>query len=89
METVKNIKITRSDITGTEMFQSLNPILQQMTLRRGSVMAIEHGVNVASNIGFEAWEKQTATRYSNRMIVKEIMKEIWQRWLKLFFGAYS
>lgn len=55
METVKTIKITRSDITATEMFQSLNPILQQMTLRRGSVMAIEHGVNVASNIGFEAW----------------------------------
>lgn len=67
------IKITNEDIRKTEMFQELNPVLKMITLRRGTVLSIEHGVNVATNIGYENWEKQTAASYVNRKIVKEII----------------
>ena len=75
MEHLTTIRVTRTEIMATGMFQSLNPVLQKMTMRKGSVIAIKHGVNVASNIGFENWEKQTATRYINRMIVKELLDQ--------------
>ena len=76
MEQADTIKINRQQIMATEMYQGLSPILQSMTLRRGSVLKIENGVNVAMNIGYEKWEKQSDFLYRNRMIVKEIVEEL-------------
>ena len=68
-------KITPEAIAQTEFFNTLDPILQKITLHKRNREEIEHGVNVAKNLGFEKWNQITATRYTNRMIVKEILEQ--------------
>ena len=68
--------VSRRDIESTDYYQQLSPILKKMTMQKTNVHCIQHGVNVAINIGFENWDKQTGTRYTNRMIVKEIYEEL-------------
>ncbi len=56
------------------MFRSLDTMMQNITLKRYNMMAIQHGVNVATNRGFEKWNAETQEIYRNRMIVKELLK---------------
>ena len=68
--------VSRKNIESTDFYNQLTPILKKMTMQKTNVHGIQHGVNVAIIIGFENWDKQTGTRYTNRMIVKEIYEEL-------------
>lgn len=75
MKTKPPITVTRKDIEQTEFYQELNPILKKMTMQKRNVECIQNGVNISNHIGFDNWEKQTATRYTNRVIIKEIFEQ--------------
>jgi hypothetical protein len=61
-------------IEETEAFKKLSTVLRKITLSKTNRRQIEHGVNVASNIGFEKWLGQTNFSLSNQEIVKELVE---------------
>lgn len=71
-----HIKLTKQDIIATESYKSFNKMIQTFAIKRNNLLQIENGVNVASNIGLEQWEKQTNFSHHNAMIVKDILKKI-------------
>lgn len=70
-----SVSIGSKEIKQTNFFKQLSPIMKELSLYKCNREAIAHGVNVASNIGYEKWEAQTGTRTTNKMIVKEILQE--------------
>lgn len=71
---MSQINISFDDIRSTKHFQSLSFIQKKMTLEKGNVMAIQNGLNIVSNIGFEKWNNQTMASYRNTQIIKELTK---------------
>lgn len=70
----KSIKVTREQIKETKAFKSASKMRQNITLNRTNFKWIEHGVNVATNIGFEKWDNQTQSTFTNREIIEELIK---------------
>lgn len=71
---MSQINISFDDIRSTKHFKSLSFIQKKMTLEKGNVMAIQNGLNIVSNIGFEKWNNQTMASYRNTQIIKELTK---------------
>lgn len=70
----KEIHVSRNDIKETNHFKSLSPFIQKMALHRNNLKAIQHAINVISNVGFEEWQEKTVTRYNNAIIIQELIK---------------
>lgn len=68
------IKLTKDQIKATSSFKKMNKIIQIMVVKRNNLMQIEHGVNVATNIGLEKWEQQSNVSWANRSIIKDILE---------------
>lgn len=68
------ITITREQIKKTKAFQNATAMMQNLALGRTNYRCIEHGVNVATNIGFEKWDAQTNASFLNREIIQELIK---------------
>lgn len=68
------IKPLREQIIETNSFKELSKIMQSITRKRNNILIIEHGVNVARHIGYEAWENQTDFSWNNKKIVRELAK---------------
>ena len=69
------IKITRKEIKQTEAYQKLNKIQRHLILKRNNYRIIEHGVNVASNIGMMQFEKEHNFSWNNLEIIKELLTD--------------
>jgi hypothetical protein len=69
-----NIQVNPVDINSTKAFQNLSKIQKKIYNTRSSRLAIQHGVNVSINIGFEAWEKQTNGSWYHQQVVKELFE---------------
>lgn len=65
--------IKREDITGTEEYKGLSHIQQTLTLKRTNFLQIDHGYQVAKNIGLENWLKQSNFSNRNINIIKELL----------------
>ncbi len=48
--------------------------MEGMTAIRNQIAQISHGVNVATNIGFKKWEKQSNANWRTKEIVKELIQ---------------
>lgn len=65
--------ITTDQVKETEAYKGLSKMLQKMVVSRNNMKnAIQHGVSVVNNIGFDAWDKQTTSRPHNRLIIQEL-----------------
>lgn len=71
----KTITVSREQIQSTQAFQKANKVIQNVTLNKTNVGWIQHGVNVATNIGFENWQKQTTSSFTNRQIIQELINQ--------------
>jgi hypothetical protein len=60
-------------VRGTQAFKSLSLLKKEQVFKRCNRKHLEHGVNVASYLGLEQWEKQTLFNAINTPIVKEII----------------
>lgn len=74
-KTPQAIKVTREQIEATKAFQKASKIIQKLTLNHTNMKWIIHGVNVSTNIGFEKWNGQTQSTFTNRGIIEELIKE--------------
>lgn len=63
----------KEKIEQTQTFKSLNSVQRTLTLQKTNVQHIEHGVNVAKNIGFTKWERICQFTDRNKNIVKQII----------------
>lgn len=63
----------KEKIEQTQTFKSLNSVQKKLTLQKTNVQHIAHGVNVATNIGFEEWVKICQFTERNKNIVQEIL----------------
>jgi len=73
---MKTLSISREAIRNTTAFKALPRTSQNVLLNRRNVQAIENGVNVSTNIGFEKWEVQSHATGSSKKIVKELLNLI-------------
>lgn len=60
-------------VKGTKAFKGLSLLKRSQVFKRTNRLHLEHGVNVASYLGLEQWEKQTLFNEINTPIVKEII----------------
>ena len=67
------IKSFKDKVRESETFKSWTPIVQKISLSRNSLKPISDAVTIATNIGVEKWEKQTAMKYRNIELVKELL----------------
>ncbi len=67
------IKSFRDEVKESKTFQSWSPIVKKISLTRNCLKVLHDGVIIARNIGFEKWEKQTAMKFRNIELVKEIL----------------
>jgi len=70
------ITLSKKDIMATKTYKGLNKMMQVFAIKRNNLKIIEHGVNVAKNIGFDLWENQSNYNWYNKEIVKEIVEII-------------
>ena len=70
----KTIKITIDIVKSTETFKCLSKVQKLIVANGVNVRHIENGVNVAMNIGFEKWDKQSQFNYISKSIVNELLK---------------
>ena len=70
---VTQIRILREDVQETETFKSLSKVIQKIASTRNQISAIAGNVNIASNIGYEKWERQTNASWWSKAIVKELL----------------
>lgn len=68
------IKSFRDMVRETETFKSWSPIVQKISLSKNCLKNISDGVTISKNIGFEKWQSQTAMKYRNIELVKELLK---------------
>ena len=68
-------RINRRDVKETQSFKNLSAMLQKITLHRTNIKCIQDGVLIASNIGYQNWEKMTSAKWSNQQIVKEFIEK--------------
>ena len=69
------IRISRKKVLETEAFKGLSPVLKRITTTRNQLSAIEHGVNVATNIGYDKWERQSNANWRTKQIVLELIEK--------------
>lgn len=69
------IRVQRKEVFETEAFKLLSPVLKKITSTRNQIAQISHGVNVANNIGFKKWEKQSGANWRTKEIVKELIEK--------------
>lgn len=62
-------------IQQTETYNSLSLMMKQLIIKRQSRLVIEHAYNVATHIGYDAWEKQSGFCNRNKNIVKELLAQ--------------
>lgn len=74
MEGMTAIRIQRGQVEETTTFKKLSPVLKKITSTRNQIAQISHGVNVATNIGFKKWEKQSNANWRTKEIVKELIQ---------------
>lgn len=67
--------ITTQQVMNTNHFKSMSKIRQKLYKTRNNVKAIENGVNVSLNIGFDKWQEQTQSNWDNIQIIKELLKQ--------------
>lgn len=72
----KTITISTDKVKSTNAFKKLSKVQQIIISKRVNVKHIENGVNVAINIGFEQWDKQSQFNFNNKEIVKELIKNL-------------
>lgn len=65
----------REKIEGTNTFKNLNIVQRKITLSKTNRAHLEHGVNVARNIGIKRWLQVCQYSQRNMNIVQEIIKE--------------
>lgn len=65
----------RVKIESTRVYKELNFIQRENVMKRANRLKIEHGYNVAMNIGLEQWEKQSAYNVHNSEIIKELVSK--------------
>lgn len=68
------IKSFRDMVRETETFKSWSPIVQKISLSKNCLKNISDAVTISQNIGFKKWESQTAMKYRNIELVKELLK---------------
>ena len=66
-------RFLKNQVSATKAFDGLSKIQKILFLKMNNLKQIEHGLNVAKNIGFDKWEKQTNVNYSNKLIIKELL----------------
>lgn len=66
---------TRTLIEKTKYYKKLNFIQRENVMKRANRLKIEHGYNVAKNIGLEQWERQSAYNLHNSEIIKEMINK--------------
>jgi hypothetical protein len=64
----------RTKIEKTNYYKKLNFIQRENVMKRPNRLKIEHGYQVAQNIGLEQWERQSAFNLHNSEIIKEIVE---------------
>lgn len=60
-------------IQETEFYKELNSVKKNISLKRQNRLVIQHGYEVAKNLGLAQFEKQTAYNYINFGIIKELL----------------
>lgn len=68
-----NTRPFKEEIKETKTYKSLTKFLKTFTLKRNSIKILEHGVTVATNIGYEKWEKQSNYHWRHKEIVNDIL----------------
>ena len=74
MKPVHPIQITSDIISATTAFKKLSKLAQIMV--RKQKKAIQNGVNIVKNRGYEFWEKEFHASYQVKEIVKELTWKI-------------
>lgn len=69
------IRHFRDAVMQTECYQSMTPIAQVLSLKRNNLNHLEHGYNVAMNIGYDKWEAQSGFSFRNKEIVKQLLNK--------------
>lgn len=68
-------QITIEKVQSTETFKKLNDIQKKITASRNNVRQIQDGLNIAKNIGFDAWSKSNKYYHVNKSIIQELLKK--------------
>ncbi|MBP9794115.1 MAG: hypothetical protein KBC56_08965 [Flavobacterium sp.] len=58
-----------------EFYKSLTLAQRNLCTRRQNRLVIEHGYEVAKNLGLEQFEKQTAYNHINTQIIRQLIKD--------------
>ena len=74
MKQSSNISIQFDEIKATEAFGKLTRIQKKIFINRNSRMRIQNGVNVALNIGLNAWKSRTNGSFFHVSVVEELYK---------------
>tara|TARA_R100000781_G_scaffold113591_1_gene82412 strand:+ start:13184 stop:13411 length:228 start_codon:yes stop_codon:yes gene_type:complete len=68
------LKSFRERLMETEYFNGLPKVVQKIALQKNNLNHIEHGYNVAMNIGFDKWESQSGFSFRNKEIIRELIQ---------------
>lgn len=67
------MKNFREKVEGTKTFQQLNKVQKALTVQKTNISHLEHGVNVAKNIGLDKWKKTSITIAETSVLLKKLL----------------
>lgn len=70
-----HIKILRKDVEETQTFQNMDNFIKKIASTRNQITAIASNVNIATNLGYEKWERQSNASWWSKAIVKELLNK--------------
>ena len=69
------VNVTTDTITRTKFYKTLTFVRQNMVRKWANCKMIDNSLNIIKAVGFEKWEEDTNTNYTNKQIIKELLQD--------------
>lgn len=69
------VNVTTDTITRTKFYKTLPFVRQNMVRKWANCKMIDNSLNIIKARGYEKWEQDTNTSYTNKQIIKELLQD--------------
>ena len=69
------VNVTTDTITRTKFYKTLTFERQNVVRKWANCKNIDNSINIIKAVGYEKWEEDTNTNYTNKQIIKELLQD--------------
>ncbi len=69
------VNVTTDTVTGTKYYKTLTFVRKNMVRKWANCKNIDNSLNIIKAVGYEKWESDTNTNYTNKQIILELLQD--------------